>query len=363
MIYRTTRKEEQEYRANEAISQSQLKLLLKGVHLFNNVEDPSEDYYKEKSHFIIGSAVDTMLTMGKEVCQEEYYISQCEKKPGDSIMSVIKEVYDTQYPLINDLSCEHFSSPWLKDYIIAIAENQGYQGNWKAETKYNKIISKGQDYWNDLVQSHGKQVLSMDQFLLIKSIYTSLLEHSHTAKYFELGNSNRYEIFYQLPLYFNYLGIDCKGLLDFCIVDHNLKDITPVDIKTMGDYVMNFPVSMFKRRYDIQAAFYTEALQRDHAFIEAYNLEGYTVQPFKFMVESTIAPGNPLVFTCTDEILRRGKTGIDSYQLAGHHLRKVDGFHQAIELYKWHLDNGFETDKVVAENSGDLKLGLGGVVG
>ena len=360
MIFRTTRQQERDYRSNPAISQSQLKLLLKGVHLFNSVEDPQEDYYKEKEHFIIGSAVDTLITMGKETCKEEYYISLLDKKPGDSVMSVVKEVYDTEFLSVSNITEEHFTESYLEDVIISVAIGQGYQKNWKPETKYNKIIAKGQDYWNDLVKSKGRQILSAEQFTLIKKVYTNLLEHSHTESYFD--ESDHIDLYYQLPLYFKYAEVDCKGLLDLCIVNHLDKTILPVDIKTMGDYTTNFPMAFFKRRYDIQAAFYTQALISDHDFIQRNNLETYTLLPFKFIVESTISPGTPLVYTCTNDVITRGKYGIASHQVEGHWFREVKGFRNAIILYNWHQENGFETDKIISESNGELDLGTQGII-
>lgn len=358
MVHRSNRDVEQKYREHPSISQSGLKLLMGGVGLYNNNE-PEEKYYSEKEHFIIGSGVDTRITMGADVCKEEYYVSLLEDKPTATIMSIVKEVYDSYNFTNMKLTNEHFAIDNVKELILFAAENQDYQKNWKEETKYNKILLQGQDYWNDLVASNSRQILSSQQFELIKTISDNILNHPHTESYFQDGDD--VNIYYQLPLHFVYQQVKCKALLDMIIVNHRDKTIQPIDIKTMGDYVTNFPISFMRRRYDIQAAFYTQAVIDD----TTWNVEerrGYKILPFKFIVESTIAPGTPLVYTCNDQVMEKGKFGVLSQRVGNHVLREREGFHQAVLLYKWHMENGFEIDKVIVENKGNLLLGLEGII-
>ena len=360
MIHRTSRDTVEKYRELESISQSRLKLLMAGVGVYNNTE-PEEKYYSEKEHFIIGSAVDTLITMGADACKEEYYVSQLENKPSATIMSIVKEVYDiisseSSYVEANaDFASENI---YFRDTILHVADKQEFQKRWKDETRYKKIVEQGQEYWNDLMQSEGRQILSLEQFTLIKTISDSILNHHYIEKYFQ--DAEHLDIFYQLPLQFMYEGISCKALLDMVIVDHHNKTIQPIDIKTMGDYATNFPISFRRRRYDIQAAFYTEAIAYDYTGWNTF--KDYTILPFKFIVESTINPGTPLLYKCSKEVLDKGKYGIPAERIGKHVFRKQDGFHQAMKLYKWHLENGFEVDKHVAVNEGNLLLGLEGIV-
>ena len=358
MIHRSNRDIELKYRDHSSISQSGLKLLMAGVGVYNNTE-PEDKYYSEKEHFIIGSGVDTLITMGADVCKEEYYVSLLEDKPTASIMSIVQEVYDLEVKVeCSYLTNEHFSNESVKETILLAAENQDYQRKWKDETKYNKIILQGQDYWNDLVDSKGRQILSSQQFELIKTVSDNILNHPHTESYFQ--DDNDVDIYYQLPLHFTYQQVECKALLDMVIVNHRDKTIQPIDIKTMGDYVTNFPISFMRRRYDIQAAFYTQAVIDDNTGWNVF--ENYKVLPFKFIVESTIAPATPLVYTCDDQVMEKGKFGVLAQRVGNHVLREREGFHQAVLLYKWHMENGFELDKMVVENKGNLLLGLEGII-
>ena len=59
----TPQSEIDKYFESDALSQSSLKKLLTGINSFlNNQKEESELFYTEKGHFIIGSAVDMLLT-------------------------------------------------------------------------------------------------------------------------------------------------------------------------------------------------------------------------------------------------------------------------------------------------------------
>lgn len=359
-IFRSSRKQQQEYRNSPAISQSNLKLLLHSVNLFNAMKSNEEDEYGEKDHFIIGIGVDTLLTMGIDTYLEEYHVSEVEK-PSDIHLRIIKQLYEYHRNYVDE-EILVFQSQTSHDWLAENEDFIGWQGNWKWETKVDKFfIPVNQAYWDDLVLAQNKQILSKSQDELIKEIVGNLINSEFTGQYFLPPNPFRnIEIHYQLPIYFIYKGVNCKALLDQVIIDHENKTVQPLDIKTLGDYTLNFFNSVIQRRYDFQAAFYTQAL---YSFITG-TYDDYKILPFKFIVESTIAPGNPLVYTCSDELLLvRGKEGIPTIKLSkGHVLKGVPGFNQAIEKYKWYLENGMETDKTIVESNGDLLIGLEGII-
>ena len=192
----------------------------------------------------------------------------------------------------------------------------------------------------------------------------SIRTNPTTSKYFE--TSKDVEILDQLAIYFSYCGIDCKALLDRVIIDHKNKTIQPIDFKTMGDQTLYFPKSLRQRRYDIQAAFYTEALKSKKVY------ETYEILPFKFIVESTVNPGNPLVFTCSSELLDIGKNGRQPYKLCDkpysfEHITymkfdEIKGFHQLIEDYKWYMENEFEKSRKIVESQGEFQLDWNGII-
>lgn len=354
------------YYEHSAMSQSKLKLLLgPDPSIFNNIEEP-DLYFEEKKHFIIGDGVDIQLTRPIEEFNQKFYVSNLQNKPSDTVKSIINQLYDYVKELAGT---ENILS--IRDYpgaIIACCDVHNYQLNWKEETRINKIC-EAWEYWEHLKAAEGKVVLSQEENDLISQIVMSIRTNPATSKYFI--KDRLLNIYYQYEIYFEYEGIDCKALLDMVIIDHINKTIQPIDFKTMGDQTLYFSKSLRQRRYDIQAAFYTEALKSKKEF------EDYKILPFKFIVESTINPGNPLVFTCSSELLRIGKFGAPQTVLYGKIMSKgydhmseyksmataeIKGFHQLIEDYKWYMEHEFEKNRKVVEAQGEFQIDWNGII-
>lgn len=357
----------EEYFASTDISQSQLKLLLgPNPSLFNTAQPESELYYEEKEHFIIGDGVDIQLTGSLEDFNRKYHVSDVQNKPSDKLKSIINEVFDNVKRLgiqPNDIGDMRHYHP----YILQACNHHDYQINWKDATRLNKIL-ECYEYWEDLKASQGKIVLSREQNDKISSIVMSFRTHRHTAEYFR--ESGVREILYQIPIYFEYGGVRCRALLDMMIINHKDKTIQPIDIKTLGDATLYFPKSLRRRRYDIQAAFYTQAVE------SLPELEGvwkdYKILPFKFLVESTTYPGTPLVFTCNRNLLYIGKHGRPqiiqrSYNKEGEifthsRVEAIKGFHDLLEDYNYYMNYGFDVERRVREAQGEFNLDWDGII-
>lgn len=359
----------EDYYINPAISQSQLKLLLgPDPSIFNTIEEP-DLYFEEKKHFLIGDGVDIQLTRPIEEFNQKFHVSDIQNKPSDTVKSIINQVYDHVKEIYGReiLTIDRYSNA-----ILDSCNDHNYQPNWKTETRVAKIV-EAWEYWEDLKAAEGKTVLSQEENDLISQIVMSIRTASNTNKYFEV--SKDVEIFNQYSIYFEYLDVECKALLDRVIINHKEKTIQPIDFKTMGDQTLYFPKSLRQRRYDIQAAFYTEALKY---FIERDDktLQDYKILPFKFIVESTVNPGNPLVFTCNSELLFMGKWGREENtlnlkvaisaqewgDLEYMSFPEIKGFHQLIEDYKWYLKNGFEKKREIVESQGEFEIDWNGII-
>ena len=290
--------------------------------------------------------------MGEEEFQKTYFVSTLSEKPTDVMMSIINQVYDT---VDYEPNLFMFESTILK----AIKEHE-YGKTWKDETRVNKVIEACYPYWKELGLSSGKQILSKEEFTLIETIVKNILTSENTGRYFR----SKKETIFQLRIDFTYLDVDCKALLDMILIDHDKKIIQPIDIKTLSGYTTDFLKSLKVRRYDIQAAWYTQALEQ--------RFPDYRILPFKFIVESTTNPGVPLVFTCTQDLLDIGRYGLPRNTVLGNlelesrqilHVKpEVKGFHQLIEDYKWYFVHGFEVDRQVYESDGELKISWNEVV-
>lgn len=352
-----------EYFEHSSVSQSQLKSLLIHPRAFKE-EKETKLYFEEKVYFTIGSAVDFKLTEDESTFTNFYHISNVLVKPSDTIKSIIHQVFDALKEQFTVEEIGLISDVTYRLLILQACESHNYQNRWNSDTKISKIC-EFYEYWEDLKASEGKILLSQEEDLLISTIVMSLKTNKATSVYF-----NAEEVHYQVPIYFEYDGVPCKALLDMVIFDRENKTIQPIDIKTTGEYTINFPKALKRMRYDIQAAFYTEALR--------WLYPEYEILPFKFIVESTKDPGQPLVFICDKELLWIGKNGrkkiflqgdtieeksfIDTRTIYYEIIAPIKGFVQLLELYKYYNENGYEMDKIVREGNSELTIGWSGII-
>lgn len=359
----TPQSEVNRYYDSDCLNQSTLKELQHGVDKFLATLKKREEETEEKSYFIIGGAVDLILTGEEGIFEEFYHISSLLNKPSDTEMSIIKLTFDL---IVNNITSNPEEIGFISDYpnIISEAINQiGWQPKWKEETKINKIIDLGYEYFEDLKKACGKTVISVLQKEIIDNIVKSLRENPRTSKYFDrnsLSQETSVDIYYQLPLYFKVEGIDCKALLDFLIVLKNEEGVVttlmPFDLKTMSGYTIEFPNSVRTRRYDIQAAFYRDALTNPTTIFPEnfpnFDRNIVNVKPFTFIVESSNNPGKPLLFKVSEEL-----DAIAKYGKVNHEGRKVvKGYLDLIEEYKYHSSTNWTEEKIVTESNGILEL-------
>ena len=350
----------EEYYNDSRLSQSKLKLLLgNNPNLFNTVAEPKL-YFEEKKYFLIGDGVDCQLTRPITEYAEKFHVSNVENKPSDTIKSIVNQVFD-ETKRLNILIENVGDMRNYFPYIIDACNDHNYQSNWKEETRISKIL-EAHEYWEDLKAGEGKTILSAEEDSLISQIVMSIKTNEVTRPYFEHKEGE--EIMYQVPIFFTINEVDCKGLLDMIRINHITKVIEPIDIKTLGDNTMNFPKALRQRRYDIQGAFYTEGLRQTYP--------GYTILPFKFIVESTINPGTPLVYTMDTQLLETGKYGRSGIKLKGisqdslmqvyyGRIENIKGYLQLIEEYKWYVENGFDRHIKIVDAQGEFSVNWDGV--
>lgn len=355
-----SKEEVQKYYESEALGQSKLKLLLGDISSFNKEFDSSAE------HFLIGSAVDCILTNSREAFNAEYYTSEIEKLPSDAIIEILKlvhenlledyaeslEVITTEQETASVTPFSEFVGElgnW-EAYILEACERTGWQPRWGAEAKFKNVLVAS-DYFMDLCKAFGKTVISQSQANTIHTIVASLTGSPRTARYFDrrtLEDYAKVEVYYQFPVYFEYRGVQCKALLDIVIVERNdageITGVTPVDLKTMNGNTYYFPSSIKTRRYDIQAAWYTLALEK--------HFGPGLIKPFQFVVESTSYQGKPLLFEVEQSLLEIGRAGIVPVILSDIDVvlkQEVLGYEQLLDLYIYHSENGFNEERAIQE--------------
>ena len=378
----TPQSEIDKYFESDALSQSNLKKLLGGIDSFiNNQKEESELFYTEKGHFIIGSAVDTILTGVEGEFENKYHVSVLEKKPSDTEMSIINRAFQDILDSYSEEQLKEQGIDELSKYpgsIQMAIEEHNYQPNWKTETKINKIVENGTLYFEDLKKAVGKQMLSSNEMVLISSIVSSLKTNPRTSKYFDrdaLLRADKVTVYYQLPIYFTYKGVKCKALLDMLIVIRDeagkVVSVQAFDLKTMNGNTLKFPSNLKSFRYDIQAAWYTEAIFAKDSTLKIDGLTPEILRPFTFIVESNSQPGIPLLYEIDGELLLTGKFGRPDLILQGKNENQVDvleilkqkvvGFDELIDTYIYQSNNDWKEEKIITDNNGVLKIGWNGI--
>jgi len=360
----TPQKSIEEYFERNDLSKSLMTALLKNAGEFVKRRDTE---FVRTNAMIIGSAVDTILTGEKGQFEKEYYISEIEKKPSPAEMRIIETVFYMVLDEVKEgesiMNNIHELS-FYEEFILAACIELDWNAKHKDETKIKNIIKVGAIYFEDLKKSYGKTIISVEDKMTIDSIVMSLATNPTTSSFFNRDaykQDNEIDIYYQLPIYFNYRDIDCKSLLDIVIVfkdsSGEIQRVIPIDLKTMEGDTLHFIHKLKMFRYDIQASWYTLALSK------YFDVSKDVIENFGFIVESTTLSGRPLHFNCTDELLSIGKSGREELTIHGYLIqKKIKGYDDLIDDFIWHEKNGWEQEKVVAESSGVLELGWNGII-
>ena len=160
---------------------------------------------------------------------------------------------------------------------------------------------------------------------------------------------------HQIPIYFNYKGIECKALLDGILIDHHDKTIEPFDLKTTSKSVFDFTDSFLQYGYYRQCAFYEQALLSDESPIKHLLDEGYKLLDYIFIVtETNVKSTRPAVIYKTTELDRL--VGLKGGLSKGRHYPGVDNL---LSDYIWHTQNDYwDMPKFLLESRGIITLNI-----
>jgi hypothetical protein len=291
----------------DKISQSRLKKILVHPRMYMSKSPILED--GDKIHFVIGNAVDCLITEPEKFNDYFYVLSTA--APTGQIKDFIDKYHKTgsESDAFAEVNSKKYTLEWFKTKMEE-SDNQTYLES----LKQNKVILDYKTYEN---------IISIVDSLNNFTEYKDLMDKSFGK-----------EIISQLEIMWEYKGVELKSKLDFIVIDFQNKTILPIDIKTIGDSTSSFVYSFWKRRYDFQAACYTKALEAwIHSQENLKQFKGFKILPFKFVVESSKYQGSPLIFDVSEKTFNVGLNGGD---VDG---RYYEGFEQALERLKWHLDN------------------------
>lgn len=314
------------YRDYDALSQSQLKSILA-----NNTKK-----FKETVPMLIGSCFDALVTCPTLV-NEMFHIG-LSKRPSDNIKNFIDNVLCVLLEGQEEKGTTVFYDiDQFRQELLNEAKLVNYQPKWGDDAVWNSIKREGEEYWNEVISSQGKKIITQEEYQLCSSLSSLSLFSSVTGKYFiDSPNIDKY---FQHDLYWISEDEPCKGLLDLLVIEHETKTIYIIDIKltTVSSLDEWFNVAR-QKNYPFQLSFYKEGVVQNYSdLIE----QGYKIKCRWIVVPTNTYSFKPWIVCCTKEMLKVGKSGvikqtniyiIDEVQIKGERIN--NGWKYAIQVYK-----------------------------
>lgn len=277
--------DEPTYRADKALSYSTIsKFKREGFEhldtLFDKVESPS---------LLLGSLVDCLTTDPPEEYERRYLVAEF-PPITDKVETIVKSLF-------NSYSSTYDSLYKIPDNLIIDSTNiNGFQLNWKPETRAKVIKERASDYYNLLYLAKDKILISTELNDIAHQMANALIESSQTALYFKKNNPfDDCENLYQLKFKAEIDGVPYRCMFDILRVDYKNKTIQPIDVKTSYKPTYNFYKSFIEWNYAYQCRLYAKILKLNIEKDEYF--KDFTVLPYKDIV---ISKSNmiPLVWDC-----------------------------------------------------------------
>lgn len=274
---------EEVYRADNALSYSTLARFnregfSKLSTLFDKIESPSLTF---------GSAVDTIITDGMDAFKAKFMVANFDA--SDQICQYAKLVFDFFYPQDKDeyKTLNNVPDDKLADFLT----DNGYQLNWKKETRARVFKEKASDYYRSLADANGRTVIDSNTYTDVTRCCDVLKTSVATKFYFNNDAfDTNIEKVYQLKFKATFNDIDYRCMPDLLIVNHENKTILPIDLKTSSHEEWDFPKSFVQWNYQIQARLYWRIIERNIKN-DAY-FKDFTLLDYLFIVvnRKTITP-------------------------------------------------------------------------
>jgi hypothetical protein len=313
------------YRDINALNQSSLKKILESPKAYLDSIQQTDN--SEQSHFVFGSVLDLMLTGTREEFYEKYVRLDESSFPTEKVKLIVDGVF-RDADLIDE---EVKSLDSYKDLILQHCNYDGYQSNWKDETRVEKIITQGSEYFELLSDIKGKTIISELDYSLAVNCKAAMASDKFTKPY--VVKSEGVEFWDKFIVEFTWEGLNIKGELDRVVINHKEKTITPIDFKTTGKTVNSFNSDFWYYRYDFQAAVYKYGLTLNSSIVN-YLDQGYKLENFLYIVVEKLLKNNPMIFEVPQKVIDIGfNGGVLSNQ------RELEGFVQAIFRYKFASEN------------------------
>jgi len=209
--------------------------------------------------------------------------------------------------------------------------------------------SDAEIYYKEKLDAAGKMVVSSQTIFNAEKIVEKLRGHTYTHEYANARTGGEIEVFNELAILFDLLGVPYKSLIDKVIINHDEKTIQPIDWKTSWNNEEP-EYAYLKFGYYLQAAMYDYALK--HWAVEK-GYTDYTVLPMRFIFCDTAGFSDPVVLILKTDDIERAQRG---FRIRGYKYRGLTALMSDIQ---WHQETGnWATSKQVFLDKGKVNLAL-----
>jgi hypothetical protein len=344
--------EMENYRNLPGINQSILKKILTSPLEFKKAKEKQESAVQStEEHFLFGTLVDLMLTSTKQEFDDKYVVIPDETKCSDAVKAIIDNVANIVFET-ETIDCPLES---YREDILTACNTNNYQANWKDDTRVDKIIKEGSEYFELLKSIAGKTPVIQSEYSKAVNCVAALKADPYTKpyvdkKFYTNQKIAGVQILDKVIISFTHSGVLIKGELDRVIVNPNTKEITPIDFKTTSKSINGFKYEFWKYRYDFQAAVYYKGILESPQFKEYFD-QGYKLNNFLYIVVEKDLTNVPVCFEISQEVLNIGFSG------GVYEDREYLGFEQALSMYIYaEVNSEWTYTKDYLENGGKVLI-------
>ena len=209
---------------------------------------------------------------------------------------------------------------------------------------------EGESYYQELLKSTGKDVITMIQVETAEKLVTQLREHPYTRDIVNLQSTEEVEVFTELVILYQIDNIKYRSMVDKLVVDHKNKTVTPWDYKTTWSPESGWEYSYLSNYYYIQVGLYDLALKE---WIKEHGLQDYKVLPMRYICIDTTGQASPVIYVMQDKDVLLAQRG---FTVRG---RKYMGINEIQKNIAWHLSSGdWTTTEIINKNNGQMMMDI-----
>lgn len=314
---------------------------------------------EETASTILGSLIHVLLADQVNEFDSKFVISSV-KAPSGQMLDLITELYKRTLKSLEQVDGEYRQkdefSVIFNDAFTAVkyeydgVTEKAFKGK-KMEWALEKFQSEGgQLYYDELLQSTGKQVVSMQQIEQAEKLVAMVKSHPYTTDIVNQVSTDNVEVFNELIVLYQIDGIEYRSMIDRCHIDHISKTIQPYDYKCVWSPEVGWEYGYLQNCYYIQVSLYDTAMKE---FAKQHNLKGYQVLPIIYITIDTTGNASPVLYKMSVKDVLMGQRG---FTVRGKHYIGTNQIHKMIQ---WNLETGnWTTVKEINDNKGIVEMKL-----